>query len=100
MKSSERSSAVKASPHKQYLTMRFDVSDLTPDEQSALEMEVAVQAESSDGHPDVPTPVTYSRAPEQALDSLLAAAKHDPNASPQYIAGIQDAIHALEDLTP
>ena len=39
-----------------WLVVRFDVTALTTDERDQLEMEVAVQAEASDGHPSVPAP--------------------------------------------
>lgn len=37
-------------------TFVFDVTDLTDEQRDQLAMEVAVQAESSDGHPGVPSP--------------------------------------------
>lgn len=37
-----------------YLSVRFDVTELSEEERSGLEGEVVVQAESSERHPDVP----------------------------------------------
>lgn len=38
---------------KRYLDVRYDVTDLSPDEIGQLTLEAVVQAERSDGHPSV-----------------------------------------------
>jgi hypothetical protein len=38
---------------KRYLDVRYDVTDLTPDQIGDLGMEAVVQAEASDDHPSV-----------------------------------------------
>ena len=44
---------------KQYMTYRFDVTDLTQEQRDALAGEVCCQAEASDGHPSVPLETDY-----------------------------------------
>ena len=39
---------------REFLSVRFDVTDLSSDERSALCGELSAQAERSDGHPSVP----------------------------------------------
>jgi hypothetical protein len=49
-----------------YATARFDVTGLSPGEVDALMLEVGVQAEASDDHPDVPAPTwKVTRVPEE-----------------------------------
>ena len=48
-------SEVETTPRKRtYLSVRFDVTELSEEERAGLEGEVVVQAESSERHPDVP----------------------------------------------
>lgn len=49
-----------------YLRVVFDVSALTEDEIDSLELEVVVQAEASDGHPDAEVVETQRFDPEGA----------------------------------
>lgn len=51
-----------------YMDARFDVTDLTADQRDQLALEIAVQADRSDGHPSVDEPtITFTGPPREAV---------------------------------
>lgn len=68
-----------------FLVVRFDVTDLTRDERDALTSEVLVQAESSEGHPDV-----------HGVDWFYDAEPGDDDATAYLVPGTR--VRALGDI--